>query len=91
MLQRPDRLLGEAERRDRVALAHEVVAARRSVAAMAGAGEVRHLGAAAREDRVPAGVTERRKNSQPSPSGLKRPPRFTIASKGKSWRMVPGG
>src|SRR5438552_2812658 len=39
---------------------------------MAGAGEVRHLGAAAREDRVPAGVTERRKNSQPSPSGLKR-------------------
>src|SRR2546428_6799810 len=26
---------------------------------------------------VPAGVTERRKTSQPSPSGLKRPPRFT--------------
>src|SRR5438128_8954573 len=50
VLQRTDRLLGEAERGDRVSLAHEVVAARRGVAALAGARDVHHLGPAARED-----------------------------------------
>src|SRR2546426_918716 len=40
---------------------------------------------------LPSGVPESRKNSERARSGSKRRPRFTIASNGNSWRIVPTG